>query len=200
MKTRCTVLHLIHRFDIGGLESVMVNLINSLPENQFNHIIVTLTTANPSMVATLKEKNIPVIELNKAKGNDIRIHYRLWQLFIKHKPDIVHSYNLATLEYQFIAFLAGIKKRIHAEHGRDIYDLDGSNKKYQLLRRAINPFIHKWIPVSAELATWLVNTVKIPNSKVQLIYNGIDLQTATHPVTKQQDKFIVGTVDEMCRS
>lgn len=193
MKTHCTVLHLIYRFDIGGLESVMVNLINALPDSQFNHVIVTLTTANPNMVATLRAKNIPVIELNKTSGNDIKIHYRLWRLFIKHKPDIVHSYNLATLEYQFIAFLSGVKKRIHAEHGRDIYDLDGSNKKYQILRRLINPFIHSWIPVSKELATWLINTVKIPSSKVQLIYNGIDL-SHYQPATKQHDKFVVGTV------
>ncbi|WP_394751994.1 TIGR03088 family PEP-CTERM/XrtA system glycosyltransferase [Crenothrix sp.] len=188
-----TVLHLLYCFDIGGLETVMVNLINTLPNEQFKHVIISLTVANPKMVASLKAKNIEIIELHKSPGNDLKIHYRLWRLFRHHQPDIVHSYNLATLEYQFIAYLAGAPCRLHAEHGRDIYDLDGTNKKYQLLRRFLNPFIHQWITVSEELSNWLINTVKIPGHKVNLIYNGIDLR-CYQPVARQHEIFTVGTV------
>ena len=190
-----TLLHIVYRFDIGGLEMVMVNLINSLSEQQFKHIIVSLTDANPAMIAALKPNYIDVIELHKPLGNDFKIHYQLWQLFRNYCPDIVHSYNLATLEYQFIAFLARVPLRIHAEHGRDIYDLDGSNKKYQWLRRLLNPFIHYWVPVSQELASWLINTVTISKHKVKLIYNGIDL-ARYQPLPKNSTSqiFTIGTV------
>ncbi len=188
------VLHLVYRFDIGGLETVLVNLINTLPAENFKHVIIALTDSNPQMVASIKTGNIEVVELHKPPGNDPKIHYRLWQLFRKYRPHIVHSYNIATLEYQFIAFLAAVPRRIHAEHGRDIYDLDGSNKKYQLLRRILNPFIHYWVPVSKELANWLTDTVKIPEQKVRLIYNGIDLERYKPINRPHQEIFTVGTV------
>lgn len=170
-----TVLHLVYRFDIGGLENVIVNLINSLPDNEFQHVIVSLTDANQAFIGRLN-KDVQIIQLHKPAGNSLRVHWQLFTLFRRFKPYLVHSYNLATLEYQLIAALAGVRYRIHAEHGRDIYDLDGSNKKYQLLRRLVNPFVHQWIPVSQELATWLINIVKIPKHKVRRIYNGIDTQ------------------------
>lgn len=191
------VLHLVYRFDIGGLETVLVNLINTLPAENFRHVIVALTDSNPQMKAAIKTNNVEVIDLQKQPGNDPKIHYRLWKLFRQYRPQIVHSYNIATLEYQFIAFLAGVPFRIHAEHGRDIYDLDGSNKKYQILRRILNPFIHYWVPVSQELAVWLKDTVKIPARKVQLIYNGIDLELYKPINRPHKEIFTVGAVGRM---
>jgi sugar transferase (PEP-CTERM/EpsH1 system associated) len=169
-----TVIHLVYRFSIGGLENVIVNMINSLPEQGFKHIIISLTDANQDFANKL-QKNVEIYQLHKPEGNSLRIYRQLYALFRQLKPDILHTYNLATLEYQLAAAFAGVKYRIHAEHGRDIYDLDGSNKKYQLLRRLINPFIQQWVPVSQELASWLANTVKIPAHKICLIYNGIDI-------------------------
>ncbi len=188
------VLHLVYRFDIGGLEMVLVNLINRLPDEKFRHVIVTLTDSNPQMKALIKASNVEVIDLYKNPGNDFKMYVRLWKLFRQYSPHIVHSYNIATLEYQFIAFLAGVPLRIHAEHGRDIYDLDGSNKKYQILRRIINPFVNFWVPVSQELANWLVHTVKIPGNKVRLVYNGIDLELYKPINRTNKETFTVGTV------
>jgi hypothetical protein len=50
------------------------------------------------------------------------------------RPDIVHTRNLAALEGQIPAFLAGIHGRVHSEHGWDVGDLDGSNPRRRLLR------------------------------------------------------------------
>lgn len=187
-----TVLHLLYRFDIGGLESVLVNLLNNLPAERFNHVIVSLTDVNAEFAQRLNQP-VEIIALHKPPGNSLKVYKQLWQIIRQYRPDIVHSYNLATLEYQIVSALAGINRRIHAEHGRDIHDLEGANKKYQLLRRLINPFIHDWIPVSQELANWLVQTVKIPSTKVKLIYNGIDL-TRYKPVPRSHDIFVIGTV------
>jgi sugar transferase (PEP-CTERM/EpsH1 system associated) len=191
-----TVLHLVYRFDVGGLENVIVNLLNSLPDNDFKHVIISLTDANQNLINKL-HKEVEVIQLHKPVGNSLRVHSQLYCLFRRFKPYLVHSYNLATLEYQVIAALAGVKYRIHAEHGRDIYDLDGSNKKYQLLRKLVNPFVHQWIPVSQELASWLVNTVKIPKNKVKRIYNGIDTQKFHPEHTHTDTLFKIITVGRL---
>jgi len=190
------IVHIIYRFDIGGLESVLVNMINTMPVQSYRHIIISLTESS-EFEKRINRDDVEVICLHKQAGNDPKIHLKIWKLLRQLKPVCTHTYNIATLEYNVIAFFAGIKKRIHAEHGRDIYDLDGSNKKYQYLRRFINPFVTKWIPVSKELADWLVRDVKLPQSKVDLIYNGIDLELYSPKKHSYKKQYIVGTVGRM---
>ena len=190
MSTKPLILHLIYRFDIGGLEQVMIDTINRT-HNQFDHLIITLTTANPNTVARL-EHSIEVIELNKGDGNDLSLYHRLWQLFRSYRPRVLHSYNLPTLEYQFIAFLARIPLRIHAEHGRDISDPTGTNRKYRLLRQVINPFIHHWIAVSHDLTTWLTDCIGISARKAHLIHNGIDIDKFSPQPGQQVEQRLEG--------
>jgi sugar transferase (PEP-CTERM/EpsH1 system associated) len=88
----------------------------------------------------------------------------------------MHTRNLAALEMHLIGLLRPGLRRIHGEHGRDVYDLDGSNTRYQRLRRALAPFLHRFITVSADLRDWLVNDVGIAAKQVIQIYNGVDQQ------------------------
>ena len=41
------IAHVVHRFDIGGLENGVVNLINRLPESRWRHAVVALTDVSP---------------------------------------------------------------------------------------------------------------------------------------------------------
>ena len=78
------------------------------------------------------------------------------------------------MEGQVIAVLAGARARVHGEHGRDMFDLYGKNRKYNLLRKAIRPFVHHFIAVSKDLEGWLVNTVGATPDRINQIYNGVD--------------------------
>ena len=41
--TRPLVVHVMHRFDTGGLENGIVNLINHMPEEAYRHAVIALT-------------------------------------------------------------------------------------------------------------------------------------------------------------
>ena len=41
--TRPLVVHVMYRFDTGGLENGIVNLVNHMPANVYRHAIVALT-------------------------------------------------------------------------------------------------------------------------------------------------------------
>nr|WP_159063743.1 glycosyltransferase [Thaumasiovibrio occultus] len=150
---------------------MIVNLIAWLGDD-VKHSIVSLRSAG-ELVNELPS-DVNVITLNKAKGHSWTTHRALYQVLRDVKPDVVNSYNIATIEYQWIAKLAGVPRRIHAEHGRDVFDLDGSVTKYRLLRRLCSPIIDQFVAVSNDLATWLVDDVGITSNKVALIINGID--------------------------
>lgn len=174
-KPRIRIAHLILQLDIGGLERVMLNTIKRMQETneEYEHVIVSLTDANDFSQQGLL-KPIEIHCMHKKPGNDWGLHLRLFKLFRQLNIDVLHSYNLSTIEYQFIAMLAGVKGRVHAEHGRDIGDPQGLNKKHNFLRKLISNFIHRYIAVSDELYQWLKTTVGIKDNKVTLITNGIN--------------------------
>ena len=167
------VAHIIYALGTGGLENGLVNIINRSPPGRYRHAIICLTVAE-AFAERITAEGVEVIELHKRPGHDIRMYFRLWQTLRGLRPAIVHTRNLAALETQALGLLLTGCKRVHGEHGRDVRDLDGSNRKYQWLRRLLSPLIHRFIAVSRDLADWLTDTVGIPPEKVTQIYNGVD--------------------------
>ena len=86
-----------------------------------------------------------------ARGTISVVYLNLFKTLKRLKPDIVHTRNLGTMEGQVIAAIAGRAARVHGEHGRDMFDLYGKNRKYNLLRKAIRPFVNHFIAVSRDL-------------------------------------------------
>lgn len=169
------VVHIIRRLAVGGLENGLVNLINHTPAERYHHAIVCLTDWT-EFRNRIQNPDVPVIALRKPEGHGWGVHVRVWQLLRRLSPEIVHTRNLAALECLIPAAAAGVPCRIHGEHGRDIYDLNGSSAKYNLLRRGVRPLAHRFTAVSADLAGWLVRAVGVRPERVTQIYNGVDSQ------------------------
>ncbi len=168
------ICHLVYSFDVGGLERIIVNCINHLNNEIFHHTIISLTDTG-QFINELND-SISHYSLNKKSGNDFSIYKKLYSLLRDLQPDVLHSYNLGTIEYQWIGLLAKVPKRIHAEHGRDSYDPKGAVKKYQWLRRLCSLAIHKVVTVSEDLEQWLAHDVLIPRKKLALVVNGVDTE------------------------
>jgi len=168
------VFHLVYRLGIGGLETLLVNMINKMSDEKYQHKIICLTHSEG--LESRLTKDVEIIELNKKNGNDFGLHLNLAKLFRKYKPTILHTYNIPTIEYHFTAWLMGVKGRIHAEHGRDASDPLGKNKKYNYLRKTLSPFIQRYVAVSNDLSSWMLNDLKLPDNKVKLILNGVDTE------------------------
>ncbi|NVK54906.1 MAG: glycosyltransferase [Alteromonadaceae bacterium] len=193
------IIHVVHRLDIGGLERVLLNCVNTMPADEFEHRIITLAGYS-SEFAALLEHNIQVISLHKRDGNDLRIFKRFYDEINRFKPDCVHSYNLATFELQLVAWFARVKLRVHAEHGRDIIDPEGVNPKYRLMRKVLAMFTHRIVPVSRDLYSWLRDDVGVDEAKLRLIVNGIDTEyfSPTHSPTDNK-KFVFGHVGRLAK-
>ncbi len=167
------IAHIIFTLGTGGLENGLVNILNRCPPSRYRHAVICLSHAE-DFSQRLTAPDVEVIELHKKPGYDLRMYWRLWRTLRRLRPAVVHTRNLAALETQALGLLMPGCKRVHGEHGRDMHDLDGSNRKYNRLRRTLNPLIHRFIAVSQDLASWLVDTVGIPQGKVRQIYNGVD--------------------------
>lgn len=199
------IAHVVHHFRVGGMENGMVNLINHMPRERFRHVVICLDDYT-DFKSRIQRTDADFYALAKPAGRDISWYFRLWQLLRTLSPDIVHTRNLSAIEGQFVAAAAGVRMRIHGEHGRDVFDLNGKNRKYNLLRKLVRPLVGHYIAVSKDLEQWLIDTVGVGKARVSQIYNGVDT-TRFHPREDKRnigptgfaenDAFVIGSVGRM---
>ena len=173
---RPLVLHVMYRFDTGGLENGIVNLINHMPSQAYRHAVLALTEVT-DFSKRIHRNDVELISLHKPPGHGVWQYPKLFKLFRRLRPAIVHSRNLAALEVQAPAWAAGVPVRIHGEHGRDVGDLDGSNVTYQRVRRFYKPFVHHYLALSRDLDDYLVDKVQVRQKKITQVYNGVDTRS-----------------------
>ncbi len=167
------IVHIVHRFDTGGMENGMVNLLNTLPPERFRHSVIALTDYT-DFRHRIHAQPVDFYALNRPPGRGLGWVVPMWKLLRQLKPDLVHTRNLAALEAQFVAACAGVRDTVHGEHGRDVFDLYGQNWKYNLLRRAARPFVSHYIAVSRDIETWLRLAIRVAPRKLHQIYSGVD--------------------------
>jgi hypothetical protein len=137
---RPLVAHVVFRFDVGGLENGVVNLINHMPEDAYRHAVISLTDITDFRQRVARD-DVGFFAMNKAPGHTLWLYPRLLQLFRDLRPAIVHTAAIwRHWRWPFRPGQRASRVRIHGEHGRDVGDLDGSSRKYQWLRRCYQPF------------------------------------------------------------
>ena len=185
MSTRPPLIaHVVQHFGMGGLENGVVNLLNHMPADRYCHAVICLD-GYTDFRHRLKRDDVQFFALNKQPGQDFGLYGRLFRLLRELRPDLLHTRNLSTLEGQFVAAAAGVRARVHGEHGRDVFDLHGKNFKYNLLRKLARPLVHQYIAVSKDLANWLEHTVGADTQRITQIYNGVD-SLRFHPRREQR--------------
>jgi len=204
--SRPLIIHVVYRFDVGGVENGLVNLINHLPREAFRHAVISLTEVTDFRRRVVHD-DVRFIALEKPPGHAVWLYPRLYALFREMRPDIVHSRNLAALETLVPAWAAGVNARVHGEHGRDMDDLDGSSRKYQWVRRLYRPFVTHYIALSRDLERYLQTKVGVPGERVAQIYNGVDAvrfrpaEGARAPIEgcpfREPGMWLVGTVGSL---
>ena len=122
------IAHVVYRFDYGGLENGIVNLINATQGESFRHCVIALTEAT-DFRKRLQAPEVAVYEIGKKPGKDFGSYIRLYRLLRRLGPKILHTRNIGTLDCAVVGRLAGVSECIHGEHGWDVHDPDGRNRK-----------------------------------------------------------------------
>jgi len=203
------VVHVIYRLAVGGLENGLVNLINFMPPERYRHAIVCID-AYTHFRYRIQRDDVEVYALHKRPGTDLRADVRFWKIRRELRPEIVHTRNLGALEFQFPAWLAGVRHRIQGEHGRDTSDLHGTKRKYLLFRKILRPLVSCYVALSQDLASWLKKYAGADPQKIRQIYNGVDterfyplknhrslLDDIFAPEIVPKDGVVVGTIGRM---
>ncbi|MDZ7803467.1 TIGR03088 family PEP-CTERM/XrtA system glycosyltransferase [Thiohalophilus sp.] len=200
------VAHIIHRLDVGGMENGLVNLINHMPVDRYRHAIICMTDYT-EFSQRIQRADVSLHSLHKHEGKDFGVHTRLYRLLRQLQPDIVHTRNLATLETQVTAWLARVSARVHGEHGWNVGDLDGSNRKNRRLRRLVRPLVDQYIALSQQQLQYLHDAVGVDGARLNHICNGVDVARFSPATTDNRaslpadfaatDSMVIGSVMRM---
>ena len=201
------IAHVVYRFDVGGLENGVVNLINRLPESSWRHAVLALTEVSPAFTQRVQRQDVQYLSLHKSPGHLWKLYPRLVRMFRELQPAVVHTRNLAALEAVVPAWAAKVPARIHGEHGRDAKDPDGAQRRYQWVRRAYGPFVPRYVALSQDLERYLRDRVGIAADRIVQLYNGVD-SDRFHPIAgaptpidgcpfRMPEHWLVGTVGRM---
>ena len=198
------VLHVLNSLQVGGLENGVVNLVNNLDAQRFKHSICCIDSIGP-MAERIKQP-VSIFSMEKGNKRDYLISLKIARLINRVKPDIVHTRNWSAIDGVIGARLAGKRAVIHGEHGRESTDPEGKNVKRKKIRKALNPWISRFVAVSNELKHWLIHDVGISPEKMTQIINGVDTDTIKPPENRAQSKsemgfspdtFVVGIVGRL---
>lgn len=200
------ILHVLHHLHMGGMENGVVNLINHMPTERFRHAIACIEDYSDFRLR-IRRPDVEVLALHRSRIGIWAMRKRLYELCRDMRPAIVHTRNRSGLDALLPARLAGVRIRVHGEHGRDVDDLDGENNKLVLLRKLHRPLITRYVTVSKDLQNYLIRRVGVPPQRIRQIYNGVDTDRFRPSDKKQagilpahclgEDTLVIGTVGRL---
>ncbi len=196
------VVHLVNQLDTASTGNGLVSLIAHMPPERYRHAIVCLEPG-AGVAAGLPGDGVEIISLHRCGGAAFSHYLRLYQALRALQPDLVHTRNLSGLRGQMVAALAGVKLRVHAEHGRERADRPRPGQRW--LRRLLRPLVGHFVAADPELEHWLIEQVGA--ERVSHISNGVDSvqfhprlgpPAAVGPAGFMHDNaFVIGSVGQM---
>ncbi len=167
------IVQIIYSLNLGGLENGVVNLVNNMDNFKFKNIICCLFQGG--IFEKRLNKLIRLDKMFKKPGNDYQLYIKLIKYLKEIKPTIVHTRNWAGMDGIIAAKIAGVPIIVHGEHGFEITDLTGQNKKRKFIRKLVlSTMVDKIVTVSKNLKNRLINEIKIKPEKIIHIPNGVD--------------------------
>jgi glycosyltransferase involved in cell wall biosynthesis len=151
----------------------------------------------------LSKNGYQIDSLSRKKGFDLKLVFEIRKYVLRHKIDVLHCHQYTPWVYGALASILTGTKVIFTEHGRFYPDRSSWKRKY------INPFLVKLTDhittISKATKQALVDYEYIPESKIEIIYNGIaeleDNATATQQLRKKlsisEDTLILGTISRL---
>jgi sugar transferase (PEP-CTERM/EpsH1 system associated) len=182
-------MHIVFSLQPGGMEFGVVKLVNGLNPLRVQSAICS--TRPSGALKHLVSPGIPIFDLNRREGNDIRIVWELHRLFRRERPDVVHTHGWGTLlEGILAARLAGVPSVVHGEHGT----LQVKPHQRWLQRRAWLS-ADRVLSVSSRLAERMAAEMKLSVARITTIRNGVDL-SRFNPGHRAAARVVLGLPDE----
>jgi glycosyltransferase involved in cell wall biosynthesis len=191
------VLHIIWSSNIGGIESVVLNLAMAQQKNDDVKPTIFAAKSEGPLIEKAKEKNIEIISGNFKKGNSN--FFKLNEcvgLFAKFDILHLHSFNPIIA----LAAIKSKKKIVYTEHGNFAFERKQGlaeliSKKLQYY--FLNKFTHHITFNSNFSKGTAIGRYQLTKKSLSVVYNGVDLLSSLPNEKQMSDIIRIGFVGRL---
>lgn len=200
------IAYLLNRYAPGGLERCVAHLVNGLDSAKFVPSVISfrMLTEVPDWI---DRDDVTISSLQKKRGNDIGLIYRLVRMFRRDKIDLAQSHNWATLvETSLACRIAGVV-HVHAEHSQQERFSNSSRGSRRWLhgvaRRAAFKRCAAVVACAHSVRQGIESEWGFPASRVACIANGVGRPSQAGLLDLRKDlgipstAFVVGSVGRL---
>ena len=193
MQPPLRVMQLILGLQVGGLESMVVKLAQSLDPQRFCSLVCCIDETGP-LAEQLEQAGIEVLLLPRGKaGTDWGYPRRLAQLLKQQRVDVLHLHNPTALFYGAPAGrLAGVRPIIYTEHGRDY----SNSWKSRAINRVLVRLVDRVVVLHERARDYMHQHEGAPLQRIVKVYNGIADPGRTDPAVRQRMRQSLGLDDD----
>lgn len=166
------IVYIITTLLRGGAERLLVDLAANINRNKFDVSVISLIRGGP-LAEILEDQGIEVAVFSKKTKLGLGLLWQVYKYLKNKKPQIVHTHLFGADAWgRLAAILAGVPVIISTEHN---INLSESWLK-RLIKKFLSLFTDKIIAVSEGVKEYSIQKDKISSKKIEVIYNGIDLE------------------------
>jgi glycosyltransferase involved in cell wall biosynthesis len=173
-----TILQLLHGLSVGGAEVLAARLARRLAD-RYRFVFACLDHVG-ELGEALRDDGFPLVVLNRGSGFDWKCAARLRRELKAHGVDVIHAHQYTPF---FYALAAGLFRRrppvLFTEHGR--FHPDFPRRKRIVFNRLFLRKKDRVVAVGEAVRQALIHNEGIPARRVQVIYNGIDIDRFEEP-------------------
>lgn len=194
------ILHVTFDMRIGGTEQVIKNIIQGSDKSQFEMGLICIESPLGPFAKELLEEGVLFHQLNRQPGFDLSLIISIRKIIKTNNIDILHCHQYTPWVYGALAAAFTKTKVFFTEHGRFYPDTTSFK------RRSINPILNlltnNITAISKATKQALIDYEFLPESKIQVIYNGIkplevnqtEVEELRADLGIEKNIFILGTV------
>lgn len=191
------ILYLITDLNVGGAEEFLLLTLKNINRQKFHPYVCCLYGGK--LEREIENLGVKVINLKMKNKFDIFVLFKLYSLLRKEKFNIVHTHLFhANIIGRVIARLVNVPIVVSTQH----YAFSYNGRLGMFLEKVTAPLTDRIIVVSEAARKFCINQEGIPAEKLQLIYNGIDINMKDMPDDVEELKtylslnnnFVIGCV------
>lgn len=175
------IAYMLNQFEDGGAERQLIELIRRVDRDRFQPVLY-LGSSNGRIAKELPKLGIPIRYVRGAGGGKLA-----WASLVRElrrqQPEIIHAWQFVANTWGRVAGrIAGVPAIITSDRGMD----SEIKPVYRWLDTALAPLSDRVIVNARAVADNVHRTRHVPRSKIVTIYNGVDLDCYSTPMTREE--------------
>ncbi|MDQ7837672.1 MAG: glycosyltransferase [Thermodesulfobacteriota bacterium] len=173
MKKKIHIMQVIFTLDFGGAERLAASISKNLSEDGFETSVCGLFGKEGPLAEAVKKEGIPIFYLNAGEKGKMKLWREIYKLLKEQSVSILQVHGIYVLMHVLLpARWAGVKI-VYTEHAK--YSIS-KYKKMRFAAKVMSYLVEKVICVSKNLKDFFVAELKVPQDKIEVIYNGVDVE------------------------